>query len=574
MPKIGFTVTPQFTPTTLKEWYKPMEAYINTYNDFQEGYQKLLDNTIQWEKLAKQEGSEEAYATYKAYRDQLEKAANDLATKGWSRERDIPSAMKLRTQYMQDIAPIDEAYKLSQERAAEQRKLLADDPTLLFDKDLSTAGIDVFLHNPNYRANSYSGNLLTTQVRNAAKNLARAVHEDPVTYKKILGDAFIQEIQTRGYSEKEIEDKILTRPDAPAILYNLVEKVIDSSGIKNWADDKTVARAYDYANTGLWDAIGEFNTRLYQNPDYTGSGVGSGTIDDGLIPISPIDAYSPSVLNEEQIKLRRGMNMFNDDGTVGWRQRRNLMNKDKINFIKNVLGVNIDRFKKPIYSYDGRLVGFDENKYDISDEVWENQIYPAYQNWYKENKDNPDLAPIFNSALRRTEYRFTQDEKKANEQLKDMILSYAGNSDGVLKEITNYNNQTGEFETGKAVSNEDFNKWRILDLRISDAGAYLIMYDDDKNKVKNVKVPIGASNNIENAITIAKRLAKIERDLNNNYTTEVDTNGKETKHGISDTQRAYLETLYASLQQEMYKFALSGLKTYKTTKYEGKPLID
>ena len=107
MPKIGFTVMPQFTPTTFEDWYKPMEAYINTYNDFQEGYQKLLDDTAQWEKLAKQEGSEEAYVTYKAYRDQLEKAANDLATKGWSRERDIPSAMKLRTQYMQDITPIN-----------------------------------------------------------------------------------------------------------------------------------------------------------------------------------------------------------------------------------------------------------------------------------------------------------------------------------------------------------------------------------------------------------------------------------------------------------------------------------
>lgn len=567
MPKIGFTVMPQFTPTTFEEWYKPMEAYVNTYNDFQEGYQKLLDNTTQWEKLAKQEGSEEAYATYKAYRDQLEKAASDLATKGWSRERDIPSAMKLRTQYMQDITPISEAYKLSQERAAEQRKLLADDPTLLFDKDLSTAGIDVFLHNPNYRANSYSGNLLTTQVKNAAKNLARAVREDPVTYKKILGDKFIQEVQTRGYSEKEIEDKILTRPDAPEILYNLVEKVMDSSGIKNWADDETVARAYDYANTGLWDAIGEFNTQLHQNPDYTGSGVGSGTIDDNSISIHIKDTYTPTSLSDNQKKMFEGMKIFNDDGSVAERHRNNLT-RDHVNFIENTLGIQLGEYKKTIYDFP-----FSSTKvYSVPDNVWEDQIIPAYKKWYKENKDNPALASLFNSALKKTEYSIPQANTNLYENMKRQILSTVGNESGLLKEIKGYNSETGEFDGGKNVSNKDFQNWDIYDYRISDAGVYLRMYDGDDNELKYVMIPKSISNHLQNAVDIAKRAAEVERDLNNGYTITIDEKGNEVKSKLSPEQQQQLMIIYSTLQQELYKNAMSAFPTYETKKEESKPL--
>jgi hypothetical protein len=50
---------------------------------------------------------------------------------------------------------------------------------------------------------------------------------------------------------------ILNSPDADAVLTGLVEGAVNTSGVKNWGDAKTLARAYDYARQGLYSAIGE-----------------------------------------------------------------------------------------------------------------------------------------------------------------------------------------------------------------------------------------------------------------------------------------------------------------------------
>ena len=293
MPKIGFTVMPQFTPTTFEDWYKPMEAYINTYNDFQEGYQKLLDDTAQWEKLAKQEGSEEAYVTYKAYRDQLEKAANDLATKGWSRERDIPSAMKLRTQYMQDITPINEAYNRLQKLADEQRQKNADGD-LIYDIDYSDFGVDALVKDPNKTYNAISKKTLEDtgyKLGNALSKNANSILKADPNY----GAQYLQALQ-QGYTHSDaltaVED-----PTAANEINELINAAMQGIGsnFNTFSEDKK-NQVRSQIVTGILEGLSS-DTKYLQNLGYDGanytsrSGSGSGSNSDITLWSNGVYAY-------------------------------------------------------------------------------------------------------------------------------------------------------------------------------------------------------------------------------------------------------------------------------------------
>ena len=72
----------------------------------------------------------------------------------------------------------------------------------------------------------------------------------------------------KGFRPEEIMQAVQNNPEASPILQGIVEDAVGSSGIKNWNDENTLNRAYDYARQGLWNAVGETQYQQLSNKAY------------------------------------------------------------------------------------------------------------------------------------------------------------------------------------------------------------------------------------------------------------------------------------------------------------------
>lgn len=281
MPKYGFHVGSTFNPTSVEDYLRPGLAYVQTYKDYEKRYQDMIDATADLKKLAEMEGSEQAYATYDAYQKQLKEAANNLATTGWNRDRDIQSAMDLRRQFAEDIVPIKEAYNTWKSMADEQRK---NNPKgdLVYDTDFSNAGVDFFLKNPNptYKAVSQS-ELEDTGFKEGKAYASRL----PITLQQAqaFGSQYL-EMRRLGAST---QDALTALGTEGSNLSQIVDQVYDSYGINNGQyTDTQKDQLRDRIVTGILEGIvddaslvSNKNWDLYE-ANYKKQLAGSGTDDD------------------------------------------------------------------------------------------------------------------------------------------------------------------------------------------------------------------------------------------------------------------------------------------------------
>ena len=176
--------------------------------------------------------------------------------------------LRMKQRYSSDIIPIEQAYKRRQELIDEQRKLLAQDNTLMFDRNASMLSLDDLIKNPQLTYQSYSGATLAKQVGTAAQNLAKEMRENPRKWRSILGNQYFETIMQKGYRPEEIIQVLQNDPNASSVLKGIVEDAVGSSNISSWGDQATLNRAYDYARQGLWNAVGETRYENLTNKDY------------------------------------------------------------------------------------------------------------------------------------------------------------------------------------------------------------------------------------------------------------------------------------------------------------------
>nr|DAI45492.1 MAG TPA: hypothetical protein [Bacteriophage sp.] len=204
---------------------------------------------------------------YKTYSDDLEAKAEQLMKYGldsFSRR----GMLDMKTRYSKEIVPIEQAYKRRQELIDEQRKLLAQDNTLMFDNDASMLSLDDLIKSPQLTYQSYSGTTLAKQVGTAVQNMAKEMRDNPRKWRRILGNQYFETIMQKGYRPKEIVQVLQNDPNASPILKGIVEDVIGSSNIASWGDESILNRAYKYARQGLWSAVGETQYQIQSNKAY------------------------------------------------------------------------------------------------------------------------------------------------------------------------------------------------------------------------------------------------------------------------------------------------------------------
>lgn len=262
------TIGSKFRPFSYDELVRPLQEATEAHQALETEYADLDTKAGVWENIANEQTDPVAYRMYKQYSDDLRAQADILATQGLA-----PGArqnlMRMKGRYSQEITPIENAYTRRRALADEQRKALAENPTLMFQRDVNTMSLDDFIANPelDYGA-SYSGALLAKQAGEMAANLAESIRSDPRQWDSILNGQYWQTMERLGYTPEEIILAAQGNENAPEELRHIVDNVYQSSGMSSWADAATKDRAMEYITSGLYNAIGTTKYDTVQDRSY------------------------------------------------------------------------------------------------------------------------------------------------------------------------------------------------------------------------------------------------------------------------------------------------------------------
>ena len=260
-------VNSKFKPFSYAEMLQPVQMATLAHQEVENEYAELATKANVWDEMANEQTDPYAYKMYKTYSNDLEEQAGQLAREGLT-PASRQNMLRMKQRYSSDIIPIEQAYKRRQELIDEQRKLLAQDNTLMFDRNASMLSLDDLIKNPQLTYQSYSGATLAKQVGTAAQNLAKEMRENPRKWRTILGNQYFETIMQKGYRPEEIIQVLQNDPNASSVLKGIVEDAVGSSNIASWGDASTLNRAYEYARQGLWNAVGETQYQIQPNKAY------------------------------------------------------------------------------------------------------------------------------------------------------------------------------------------------------------------------------------------------------------------------------------------------------------------
>lgn len=251
----------RFTPFSFDEMLKPMAIYGQEYRAQEDALSELATKSNIWEGMANEQSDPYAYKMYKKYADDLEMQAGQLAREGLS-PTSRQGMLQMKQRYSKEITPIETAYKRREELAAEQRKALAQNPTLRYQRMARTMSLDDFIKNPSLDyGESYSGALLTQQVSEAATAFQKALTDKgklkglelPYQYERMLQyGATPAQVMAAMSQDAQQGDS-----EAVKFLRGITEQVLKSSGVADWADNATMEEFRAFANQGLYSAIGQ-----------------------------------------------------------------------------------------------------------------------------------------------------------------------------------------------------------------------------------------------------------------------------------------------------------------------------
>lgn len=268
MANYNLVIDSTFQPFSYQEMLAPVMMAQQAHQALEDEYTDLSTKANVWENIANEQQDPLAYKMYKQYATDLSTQADMLASEGLN-VASRRSMLDMKRRYAKEITPIEQAYARRRQLAEEQRQAIAKDPTLMYQKYANEMSLDDFIRNPeaDYGA-SYSGKMLTSQVATAASSLAKQMHDNPRKWRSILGDQYYETMMQKGFSAEAVRDAINNKEGAATELKQIVEDAIGSSRIRDWDDEIALKRAYDYANQGLWSAVGETSYQVQANKDY------------------------------------------------------------------------------------------------------------------------------------------------------------------------------------------------------------------------------------------------------------------------------------------------------------------
>ena len=494
MANYSLVIGSKFSPFTYEELLKAPIMATQAHQELEAGLSDLATKANVWEGILNEQTDKEAYNLYKNYAEELKSQAESLASQGLTLENRKALA-KMKSRYTSEITPIENAYTRRQSLANEQREAKSKDATILFDRDIATMSLDDFIKNPEATYTPYSGALIASQVGSAAKSLAKVMRDNPREWKKILNNQYYETMMQKGYTPEEVLLATLDDPKAPQDLINIVEDVINSTGIKGWNNPNALKQAYNYARQGLWESVGEAAYQVQNNRAY----------DYAMEEAAAIrKAQRESALQDVNTIAINPINIFNsiEQGKAA----RNIKEYSKY-FTKDAQGNTVlteegmREYRKPSTTWksaDGwgsyMTSGGDSTFKDFLDSLGVDEANGVIDNWNPKaigdawNKYLEDNNTSLYDASKITEYDVPIDSE-SQEDAKNAILTSLSGRD--LKAVE-YDEESQTFKpVGESLKVSDLNstKYKVIGTRISPYGS-TVMIKDDKGNVRRYEMPV------------------------------------------------------------------------------------
>ena len=572
MANYELVVNSKFQPFSFERYIQPYQIYGAAYKELENQYGELATKASVWEEMANEQTDPYAYKMYKTYANDLEKQAGQLAREGLNAasRRDM---LNMRARYSKEITPIEQAYTARQKQAEQQQQALLQDPTLLLSRRASTTSLDDYIRNPQLAYEAYSGKLITAQAASAASALAKEMQEKPRKWRSILGNSYYETMMQKGFSSQAVLQAIQDNPNAAPQLTRIIEDAINSSGVRNWGDQATIARAIDYAKQGLWSAVGETQYQTLDNwrakmaeqeamqkRAEKRAAAREKQAQLNNLAINPLNIYSNRELSKDEKKYKDNIKKYSkyfykdSHGQMrmtyaGWKEY-NRKNKGTIagKVVTTPEGTTI------------RVADTHKGETPSAFRIFMDSI-GAYKTtkgkWQPGNFGNVWSRYTNSSAARTSRYDATRvteyDYSIAGTQQGDMKDAIMAASRGLSLKEVDYDSKSKKFkDTGEEITMKDLksDKYKVTATRFSPYGA-TVMIQDDKGNVRRYRMPAGINTtneqNRDRAMAAANQWQQV-------VSTGQYTDARGKVHQATPDEITYAQQQYANSIQQAYLF--------------------
>ena len=572
MANYELVVNSKFQPFSFERYIQPYQIYGAAYKELENQYGELATKASVWEEMANEQTDPYAYKMYKNYANDLEEKAGQLAREGLNAasRRDM---LNMRARYSKEITPIEQAYTARQKQAEQQQQALLQDPTLMLSRRASTTSLDDYIRNPHLDYESYSGKLITAQAASAASALAKEMQEKPRKWRSILGNSYYEAMMQKGFSSQAVLQAIQDNPNAAPQLTRIVEDAIDSSGVRNWGDQATIARAIDYAKQGLWSAVGETQYQTLDNwrakmaeqeamqkRAEKRAAAREKQAQLNNLAINPLNIYSNRELSKDEKEYKNNMKKYSkyfykdSHGQMrmtyeGWKEY-NRKNKGtvagKVMTTPEGTTIRVADTHKGETPSAFRIFMDSIGAYKVTKGKWQpgnlGNVWSKYVNSSAGRTSRYD-------ATRVTEYDYPIAGTQQGD-MKDAIMT-AGRGLS-LKEV-DYDSKSKKFkDTGEEIAMEDLksDKYKVTATRFSPYGT-TVMIQDDKGNVRRYRMPAGINTTNEQNRDRAMAAAYQWQHV---VSTGQYTDAKGNIHQATPDEITYAQQQYANSIQQAYLF--------------------
>lgn len=559
----------KFRPFSYAEMLQPVQSATVAHQELENQYGELATKASVWEEMANEQTDPYAYKMYKTYANDLEEQASQLAREGLNAasRRDM---LNMRTRYSKEITPIEQAYTARQKQAEEQQKALLQDPTLMLSRRAATTSLDDYIRNPQLAYETYSGKLITAQAASAASALAKEMQEEPRKWRSILGNSYYETMMQKGFSSQAVLQAIQDNPNAAPQLTRIVEDAINSSGVRNWGDQATIARAIDYAKQGLWSAVGETQYQTLDNwrakmaeqeamqirADKRKAEAAQQARLNNLA-INPLNIYSSRELSKDEKKYNDDMKKYskyfykengqwkmNQEGWKAYNSKKYITGT-----VSPSTGIPVTQGQYVDSDFKRFIDGLGGKGAISSNSFGPNQRVNVGRLWGRYADDSPAARIARYDATRVTEYDYPIASAQQGD-MKDAIMT-AGRGLS-LKEV-DYDSKSKQFkDTGEEITMEDLksDKYKVTATRFSPYGT-TVMIQDDNGNVRRFRMPVGVNitneQNRDRAMAAANQWQQI-------VNTGQYTDARGNVHQATPDEITYAQQQYAQAIQQAYLF--------------------
>jgi hypothetical protein len=261
----------QYNPFTFNEMLAAVSLADTAHKQVEDNLASLSEKASIWESLANNAQDADAYAQYKSYANDLENQIALLADQGLN-TRSRTGLNKMRSRYMSDIAPIENAYTTRQKWIEEQRDYNAKTGgNARFTIDANQVGLGQLMRDPSMAYQSLSGAAIEKSMAEASSAFQNEIRDPNSAYapilKGIFGTARYQRILQNGLSMQDVAE-FQRSPQGNQILREIEGSVLNSYGYNDIQDEEI--RNWMRSNTyrGAFSAVGKTDIREINNPDY------------------------------------------------------------------------------------------------------------------------------------------------------------------------------------------------------------------------------------------------------------------------------------------------------------------